>query len=287
MNLYITGLNQITDVDIDRINKPNLVVAAGLLRKSTATVIVITALLLSLSLGQFNLLFAGRRLLPWSMTTPGLKLCLWGSAILGTLYSLPPVRLKRFPALAAFCIVAVRGTIINAGFFAHAQAAVYQPATAWSWRSVGHVLAHSPHCFWSSLFFAVFGMVIAFMKDVPDVLGDRLSDIRTLSVRWGPAKVFQWSHRLLTTLFTVVGVRLLLVPLVTTLFGSMMMLPTLSSLTFSWGRAMAGLASLVAAWSVQHQARTVSPESSTQVYQYYMHLWKLFYLSYLILPLAR
>ena len=29
------------------------------------------------------------------------------------------------------------------------------------------------------------------------------------------------------------------------------------------------------------------PENPKQVYQYYMHLWKLFYLSYLVLPFAR
>ena len=310
MNLYITGLNQITDVDIDRINKPNLVLAAGLLRKSTAVVIVLTALLISLSWGHWPSWLGAHQslrrrlllLLP-CLSTPGLQLCLWGSALLGTLYSLPPVRLKRFPVGAAFCIVAVRGTIINAGFFAHAHAVANAAGTAtdlatvvssssssslWSsWRSVRHVLLQSPACFWSSLFFAVFGMVIALMKDVPDVLGDRLSDIRTLSVRWGPTNVFQWSHRLLTTLFAVVGVRLLLLPLMTTTMMMTMTIPITTTLSFSWGRAVAGLASFLAAWSVQQQARTVAPESSTQVYQYYMHLWKLFYLSYLILPLAQ
>ena len=113
MNLYITGLNQITDVEIDKINKPDLPLAAGLLSQRTATILVVLSLIISL-------LFTAT---PYS--TPGLAVALAGSAILGTIYSLQPFRLKRFPHLAAFCIVAVRGALINAGFFAHAQAAAF------------------------------------------------------------------------------------------------------------------------------------------------------------------
>jgi homogentisate phytyltransferase/homogentisate geranylgeranyltransferase len=87
MNLYITGLNQITDVEIDKINKPNLPIAAGILSMKTATITVIVSLFLSLFLGVANPKFA----------TEGLNAALWLSSIMGTLYSLPPFRLKRFP----------------------------------------------------------------------------------------------------------------------------------------------------------------------------------------------
>ena len=53
------------------------------------------------------------------------------------------------------------------------------------------------------------------------------------------------------------------------------------------GRTVAGIASIMAALSVQHEALPVNPENSGQVYSFYMHLWKLFYFSYLVLPLAR
>lgn len=105
MNLYITGLNQITDVDIDRINKPYLPIANGDLKKSTAIGVVLAALAISLIMSVCSPVFS----------TSGLQVALWGSFLLGTIYSLPPFRLKRHPLLAAFCIVAVRGTIINAG----------------------------------------------------------------------------------------------------------------------------------------------------------------------------
>ena len=97
MNLYITGLNQVTDVEIDKINKPNLPIAAGDLSLRNGIIIVIASLLLSLGMGAWH---------P-TLGSPGLNMTLWFSGILGTIYSLPPFRLKRFPFLAAFCIVAV------------------------------------------------------------------------------------------------------------------------------------------------------------------------------------
>lgn len=107
MNLYITGLNQITDVEIDKINKPNLPIAKGDLKKSTAIGVVLAAVVVSLIMSVCNPVFS----------TSGLQVALWGSFVLGTVYSLPPFRLKRHPLLAALCIVAVRGFIINAGKF--------------------------------------------------------------------------------------------------------------------------------------------------------------------------
>lgn len=112
MNLYITGLNQITDIDIDKINKPNLPLASGDLKKSTAIGVVLAAVVVSLIMSVCSPVFS----------TSGLQVALWGSFLLGTVYSLPPFRLKRHPLLAAFCIVAVRGTIINAGELVHCVA---------------------------------------------------------------------------------------------------------------------------------------------------------------------
>jgi hypothetical protein len=49
---------------------------------------------------------------------------------------------------------------------------------------------------------------------------------------------------------------------------------------------IAGLA-LLSAREVQRRAGEVDPQDGKQVYDYYMFLWRLFYLSYLALPLAR
>ena len=92
MNLYITGLNQITDVEIDKINKPNLPIAAGDLSLKGGIVTVMISLILSLLMGVSHPVFGSN----------GLNVALWFSGILGTLYSLEPFRLKRFPFLALF-----------------------------------------------------------------------------------------------------------------------------------------------------------------------------------------
>ena len=147
MNLYITGLNQITDVEIDKVNKPDLPIAAGDLSMKTAIIAVVASLIGSLVLGVANPILG----------TQGLNITLWGSMILGTLYSLQPFRLKRFPLLAAFCIVAVRGTVINAGFYAHAKVAAFSTSGV-SATFLGCL--SEPRCFLSSSFFAVFGVVI-------------------------------------------------------------------------------------------------------------------------------
>ena len=92
------------DQAIDKINKPTLPIAAGDLSEKKAIIIVLVSLISSLAFGFHPVL-----------GTQGLNVALWGSMILGTLYSLPPFRLKRHPILAAICIVSVRGAIINAG----------------------------------------------------------------------------------------------------------------------------------------------------------------------------
>ena len=264
MNLYITGLNQITDVEIDKINKPNLPIAAGDLSPRTATLVVLVALVASLGLGVAHPTFG----------TEGLNVALWGSGILGTMYSLSPFRLKRFPLLAAFCIVAVRGTIINAGFFAHAKAAAYG-AQGTAAASVMNCLLTDPRCMLSSLFFGIFGIVIALMKDVPDVAGDELSNIRSFSVRVGQDRIFKAMRRLLCGLFVAFGAGFV---------RGAFLAPT----RFLAGcRGLVGIASLAAGLSVRDEAQVVNPKDSSEVYGYYMHLWKLFYLSYLLLPFAR
>jgi homogentisate phytyltransferase / homogentisate geranylgeranyltransferase len=268
MNVYITGLNQISDVEIDRINKPYLVLPAGIMSRSSAIVTVIVCLVLSLGLGQVPT--------PW--TTEGLNVALWGSAILGTMYSVEPFRLKRFPLLAALCIVAVRGTIINASFFAHATAAAFGGVSGSG--SVLQAILTDRKCLLSSLFYCVFGVVIALMKDVPDVQGDLSSRVRTFSVRLGQDRVFHWTRRLLTGLFWAYGVGLMRSAIVTTVRSSAVPVEC----------AFRGIAAVAAFWagqSVRRQSRGVDPNDPGQVYEYYMHLWKLFYGSYLALPFAR
>jgi len=271
MNLYITGLNQVTDVDIDKVNKPDLPLAAGDWTVRRGTIVVIASLIVSVAMSFLP---------PYS--TPGLHVALGFSAVLGTLYSLPPARLKRFPLLAAFCIVAVRGAVINAGFYSHAQVAAFGTATdIGTFATVWKCLTTDMKCMLSSLYFAVFGVVIALMKDVPDVKGDDLANVRTFSVRLGPKVVYKAMHRLLTGLFWGVGIAFFkssIAPAATI---------TTTTVPVRVGRAAVATFAMLAGASVQKEAKPVDPENSKQVYNFYMHLWKLFYMSYFFLPFAR
>lgn len=82
---------------------------------------------------------------------------LFASTLLGSLYSIPPIRLKRYPLLASFCILVVRGVLVNIGFSQHARIVAGYGATL------------SASCLFYSVFFALFGIAIALMKDIPDV----------------------------------------------------------------------------------------------------------------------
>ena len=93
-NIYIVGLNQIFDVEIDRINKPHLPLAAGEFTLQQGKLIVGITGILALLVASLS---GG-----WLLATVG------ASLLLGTAYSLPPIRLKRFPFWAAFCILTVR-----------------------------------------------------------------------------------------------------------------------------------------------------------------------------------
>ena len=113
------------------------------------------------------------------------------------------------------------------------------------------------------------------MKDVPDVAGDEQASVRTFSVRVGQKRVFKMMTRLLTSLFCFFGV------------GFVNAAFTSNSVSLTLSRMAIGTAAVVGAISVNKEAVGVNPEDSKDVYEYYMHLWKLFYVSYLLLPLAR
>jgi hypothetical protein len=96
----------------------------------------------------------------------------------GAAYSLPPVRLKRFPVAASLCIAGVRSVVVNLGVAVHFASA---------FRGDAHV----PPAVWAlCLFVLPFSFAIAVLKDVPDIEGDRRFAIRTFSVRLGAQRMF-------------------------------------------------------------------------------------------------
>jgi homogentisate phytyltransferase / homogentisate geranylgeranyltransferase len=157
VNVSIVGINQITDVDIDRINKPFLPIAAGDLTLNQAKAIVAAATVIPL----------GMALTQGAAETVAVAAAL----AVGALYSLPPTRLKRFPVAASLCISGVRSLAVNLGVYAHFAGRIDPPVIA------------------LCAFVLPFSFAIAVLKDVPDIEGDRRFSIRTFSVRLGPGRV--------------------------------------------------------------------------------------------------
>ena len=245
MNVAIVGVNQVYDVEIDRINKPYLPLASGAMSMKEAVWTVVVAATLSLAIG------AGSRSLP-------LLLTLGGSLALGLAYSmdLPGLRWKRSPAVAAACIMAVRSFAVHVGFFAHVRLAQGLP------------FAWTPTLVFAVLFMLFFSIVIAFSKDIPDVEGDRIIGIRTLSVRIGTQAVFR----------TCIAIML-------TAYAGAVAMGAMSS-TFQ-SRSVGVLAHSAMAALMLARAREVDVKSKDSLYSFYMFLWKLFYAEYAVLPFMR
>ena len=52
-------------------------------------------------------------------------------------------------------------------------------------------------------------------------------------------------------------------------------------------RGLVAVSALVSGQTVRRRAAKTNPEEPKEVYSFYMFLWKIFYTSYLLLPLAR
>jgi homogentisate phytyltransferase/homogentisate geranylgeranyltransferase len=166
VNVFIVGINQISDVEIDRVNKPFLPIAAGDLTRERAWWIVGAS-------GALPLLLA--------LTQGTLELAAVAAALaIGAAYSLPPARLKRFPIVASLCVSGVRSAIVNLGVAAHFSAAL------------GTQGAQIPDAVWALTAFVLpFSLAIAILKDVPDAEGDRIHAIATFTVRHGGRAVMR------------------------------------------------------------------------------------------------
>ncbi|XP_004507870.1 homogentisate phytyltransferase 1, chloroplastic [Cicer arietinum] len=168
MNIYIVGLNQLSDVEIDKINKPYLPLASGEYSLATGAIIVASSSILSFWLA-------------WIVGSWPLFWALFISFVLGTAYSInvPLLRWKRFAVLAAVCILSVRAVIVQLAFFLHMQTFVYKRPVVFS----------RPLIF-ATAFMSFFSVVIALFKDIPDIEGDKIFGIQSFSVRLGQKRVF-------------------------------------------------------------------------------------------------
>jgi homogentisate phytyltransferase / homogentisate geranylgeranyltransferase len=240
-NIYIVGLNQIYDIEIDRINKPDLPLASGEFSLAQGKWIVgitgIFAIAIAASLGR------------WLFAT------VVASLTIGTAYSVPPIRFKQFPLLAAICILTVRGCIVNIGIFSHFNQILIGtdilPASIW-------IL---------TLFIIIFTIAIAIFKDVPDLEGDRQYKIQTFTLALGKPAVFNLTRWAITLAYLIaIGAGIFILPTIDPWFfaGSHTIL-----LGLLWWRS-----------------QDIDLEAKESIADFYQFIWKLFFLEYLLFPIA-
>ena len=235
-NVYITGLNQLLDIDIDRINKPYLPLASGAWSVRTGRIVVGICLI-----GALVGAFFGNFWLRWTVLL---------SLLLGTIYSAPPVRLKRFPFWAAFCILAVRGLIVNLGLFLN----FYAP--------IG-TFADVPSIIWIlTVVMFVYSILIAFFKDMPDLEGDKKYGISTFSLRLGVDSI----HRIGSTL--LIALYILLIA------GTFLFSGNFNPWIFAGFHLLLLLALL-------YLNRTVDLRRQKSIARYYQGVWVLFFMEYI------
>ena len=109
--------------------------------------------------------------------------------------------------------------------------------------------------------------MIALVKDVPDVAGDRRYGIRSFSVRLGRTAVLRAAARLLALNLAAAA--------------------TTGTAVVAARRGAAALAAAAGARLVLTRHAHVDARSASAVTEYYMLLWKVFYAAYFVLPFAR
>ena len=159
-NLFIVGINQIADVNIDKINKPYLPIPSGDLSMEHAKTIVIAALFISLGLALY--------------VSPYLFSIIVFATSIGWAYSMPPFYLKKHHITAAFSIATVRGVLLNLGGFL-----VFN-------YLVNKTLEIPENVKILSLFIIAFSVVISWFKDLSDMKGDAEFKIKTFALSYSP-----------------------------------------------------------------------------------------------------
>jgi homogentisate phytyltransferase/homogentisate geranylgeranyltransferase len=241
VNLAIVGINQLTDIEIDRINKPHLPLAAGDLSPQAAWRIVAVCALVPVVL---------------ALTQGALETAAVVAALaVGAAYSLPPVRLKRFPVAASLCISGVRSVVVNLGVYGHYSLAF------------GGTIA-IPGAVWAlTLFVLPFSFAIAVLKDVPDMEGDRRFRIATFTVRLGPQRAAR------------LGLGALVIAYVGMIGAGPFLIDGVQPVVLAVGH-VAALA-LLLTW-----ARRADPANREAFSGFYMRVWGLFFLEYALVAAA-
>jgi 4-hydroxybenzoate polyprenyltransferase len=157
LNAGNNALNQIYDLDIDRVNKPKRPLPSG--RLTIAQVWWFTNITYGLAL-----------VLAWLVAPGGRHECFWlvAVAVVCTyLYSVPPFRTKRLGIWANVTIAIPRGVLLKVA----------------GWSSVKTIIGVEP--WYIGAIFGLFLLGATTTKDFADMEGDRRGGCRTLPIQYG------------------------------------------------------------------------------------------------------
>ena len=157
LNAGNNALNQIYDLDIDRVNKPKRPLPSR--RLTIGQVWLFTAITYALALA-----------LAWLVAPQGRHECFWLVALAGVctlLYSVPPFRTKRLGIWANVTIAIPRGVLLKVA----------------GWSSVKTVMGLEP--WYIGAIFGLFLLGATTTKDFADMDGDRRGGCRTLPIQYG------------------------------------------------------------------------------------------------------
>ncbi len=157
LNAGNNALNQIYDLEIDRVNKPTRPLPSGRLTIADAWGFTIVTYALALALA-------------WLVAPGGRHECFWLVAIAVVctyLYSVPPFRTKRLGIWANVTIAIPRGTLLKVA----------------GWSSAKTIVGVEP--WYIGAIFGLFLLGATTTKDFADMEGDRLGGCRTLPIEFG------------------------------------------------------------------------------------------------------
>jgi chlorophyll/bacteriochlorophyll a synthase len=157
LNAGNNALNQIYDLEIDRINKPKRPLTSGRLTISHAWWFT-------------NICYAVALVLAWLVAPGGRHQCFWlvAVAVVCTyIYSVPPLRTKRLGIWANITIAIPRGVLLKVA----------------GWSSVKTIVGVEP--WYIGAIFGLFLLGATTTKDFADMDGDRRGGCRTLPIQYG------------------------------------------------------------------------------------------------------
>lgn len=156
LNAASNGLNQICDLESDRINKPHRPLPAGQISRHEAWVFTGVAYLVAMIL----VAAVNRQ-----------TFVIYLAAALATVaYSAPPLRLKRHFIASNLTIATIRGELLKVA----------------GWAAIATVL-HSVEPWYIGFIYFVFLLGATTTKDFADIEGDRAAGVSTLPVKYGAA----------------------------------------------------------------------------------------------------